>query len=259
MTGILVVSFGTTYEETRKKNIEKIVAEVEKQYPDIPVYQAYSSGIVRKVLRERDGILVDDIAEAFERMQKDEITKVFVLPTHIIDGIENSRLGEIAERNRSRFETIKVARPLLGVEADYDRTAEALLGELSEEAGEDALLLMGHGSTHEADESYQKFAKVLQTKKKNCYLATVEGTVGIEDILPELEAEVTKGSRIVVTPFMLVAGDHANNDMAGEEESFASLLTEHGYKIECLIRGIGEYESIRALYLEHLAEIFAEA
>lgn len=258
MTGILVVSFGTTYQETREKNIEKIVAEVEKKYPDIPVYQAYSSGIVRKVLRERDGILVDDIAEAFERMQKDRITKVFVLPTHIIDGIENSRLGEIAKRCNSRFEMIKVARPLLGVETDYEKTADALLRELSGKTGQDALLLMGHGSTHEADESYQKFADVLKTKKKNCYLATVEGSVGVADVLPELEAEVKKGSRIVVTPFMLVAGDHANHDMAGEEESFASLLREHGYAPECLIQGIGEYESIRALYLEHLAEIFVE-
>ncbi|MGN0351451.1 MAG: sirohydrochlorin cobaltochelatase [Roseburia sp.] len=253
MTGILVVSFGTTYQETREKNIEKIVEEVKDTYVDIPVYQAYSSNIVRKVLRERDHIWMDDFNEAFERMHKDGITKVKVLPTHIIDGIENSRLNEVVKSYRGWFESIEVARPLLGEEKDYEKAAECLLRELAEE---DALLLMGHGSTHEADKSYQKMEQVLKEKKKNTYLATVEGTVGFEDVLPQIEKEVAKGSRVLVTPFMLVAGDHANNDMAGEEEdSFASRLRSVGYQPDCLIRGIGEYESIRKLYLTHLKEI----
>lgn len=256
MTGILVVSFGTTYQDTREKNIEKIVKEVEKTYTDIPVYQAYSSNIVRRVLRERDNLWVDDIDEALCSMQKDGITNVKVLPTHIIDGIENSRLNEVVKNCQGWFETIEVARPLLGNDVDYESAANVLLTELEKEVGEDVLLLMGHGSAHEADRSYQKMEQILKEKKENTYLATVEGNVGLGDILPQMEKEVAKGSRVVVTPFMLVAGDHANNDMAGEEEdSFAGRLRSAGYQPDCLIRGIGEYESIRKLYLAHLEEI----
>lgn len=252
-TGILIVSFGTTYRETREKNIGKLAQIVREKYADALVLEAYSSEIVRKVLRERDGIIIPDVKDALCEMERQGIRRVTVLPTHIIDGIENNKMKQAVKECLGMFDEIKVADALLTTGEDYERTALALWDSLREAAGEDPVILMGHGSAHEADKSYERFEEVLNRCASNdIYVATVEGSVDIDSVLARLTASKRKSGRVFVTPFMLVAGDHAENDMAGEEESFAAKLKEAGYEPECLLKGIGEYEKIQELYLEHL-------
>lgn len=252
-TGILIVSFGTTYRKTREKNIGKIAQVVREKYPGNLVLEAYSSEIVRNVLRERDGIFVPDVKEALCEMRDAQIRRVAVLPTHIIDGIENNRMKQAVEECRPFFDEIKVADALLTSQEDYRKTAAALWESVRDAAGSDPVIFMGHGSEHEADASYQEFENVMNTYAANdIYVATVEGSVDIDTVLARLKTSGRKSGRVLVTPFMLVAGDHAENDMAGEEESFATKLRASGYEPECLLRGIGEYGRIRELYLQHL-------
>lgn len=253
--GILVVSFGTTYRETREKNIERVAQSVREEFPGRVVYQAYSSGIVRSILKKRDGIEIGDVAEALHRMARDGITHAAVLPTHVIDGIENSRMKHTVQENAALFDEIRIARPLLGREEDYDRTAQALWREVGPAAGDAPVIFMGHGSAHEADVSYAKLEERLRTGSgREVFIATVEGSVTIADVIARLNRVRERGSRVLVLPFMLVAGDHAVNDMAGETDSFATFLQAEGYRPECVLKGIGEYGEIRALYLDHLKE-----
>lgn len=257
--GILVVSFGTTYPKTRAKNIGKIAECVRECYPDALVKEAVSSNIVRTIMRKQEHLPALTITEALEQMKQEGITKAVVLPTHIIDGIENHKMKQAVEECRMLFDEIKVADALLTTEEDYAAAASALWESLKDEAGDCPVILMGHGTAHEADESYRKIERAITGySHKRVYLATVEGGITIEDVIARMKKEVPAGSRVIVTPFMLVAGDHANNDMAGEEESFASRLREEGYEPECILRGLGEYAAIREIYLGHLRKALTD-
>lgn len=257
--GILVVSFGTTYRETREKNIGRITQMVRETYPGYLVAEAFSSAVVRRVLKERDGIAVPDVREALKAMHEAGVERVVVFPTHIIDGIENNRMKQDVKACLTYFDEIKTADVLLAMEADYDKTAKALWQSVADAAGDSPVIFMGHGSEHTADACYARFEEALKRHAPNSvYVATVEGSVSIDDVLRRLIASGRKSGRVLLAPFMLVAGDHANNDMAGEEDSFAEKLRDAGYEPECILKGIGEYPKIRECYLEHLRRCIGE-
>lgn len=254
--GILIVSFGTTHQETKIKNIERVVGAVAEYYPDYPIYQAYSSSIVRNILKKRDKLIIPDTKEALLAMQRDGITQVAVLPTHIIDGIENNRMKQAIDDCRGMFRSIAIADVLLAREEDYKMIVRDLWCEIKEEIDGASVIFMGHGSAHEADQSYEKLeAEFRGYTKEEIYLATVEGKVTIEDVIMRLKSSTKIDNRIVLLPFMLVAGDHAIHDMAGEEDSFTAKLKAEGYKVRCILKGLGEYESIRRIYIEHLRKV----
>lgn len=251
--GILVVSFGTTYKETREKNIDKLVETVRETFPDWKVYQAYSSNRIRTILRKRDSMMIPDTREALYRMKEEGITHAAILPTYIIDGIEYNKTKQIIEDCRNLFDEIKAAGVLLGDRADCADSAEALWQEIGEMAGDTPVILMGHGSAHEADASYAVLENELQScSGKEIYIATVEGSKAIETVIDRLKASAGERGRVLLIPFMLTAGDHVVNDMAGEEDSFVSKLRAEGYEPECILKGIGEYGSIRSIYMNHL-------
>lgn len=253
--GILIVSFGTTYKDTREKNIEKLAVTVRENFPGWNIYQAYSSSIVRSILKKRDNIIVPDVKEALQQMQQEGITHALVLPTHIIDGIENNKIKQTIEICRELFADIKTADALLGNERDCKYIAKAFWKEIEIIAGDAPVILMGHGSAHEADKYYAMLEKEIRDYSgKETYIATVEGTITIETVIEQLNASPKEKGRVLLLPFMLVAGDHAVNDMAGEKDSFASKLRNEGYEPECILRGIGEYEGVRNLYIKHLRE-----
>lgn len=254
--GILIVSFGTTHQETKIKNIERVVGAVAEYYPDYPIYQAYSSSIVRNILKKRDKLIIPDTKEALLAMQRDGITQVAVLPTHIIDGIENNRMKQAIDDCRGMFRSIAIADVLLAREEDYKMIVRDLWSEIKEEIDGASVIFMGHGSAHEADQSYEKLETEFRDyTKEEIYLATVEGKVTIEDVIASLKNSAKIDNRIVLLPFMLVAGDHAIHDMAGEEDSFTAKLKAEGYKVRCILKGLGEYESIRRIYIEHLRKV----
>ena len=277
---ILIVSFGTTYPGTRQKNITAIHEQVQALYPDVLIEEAVSSTIVRKAMRTREDIEAKSPAEGLEALKAKGATNVVVLPTHIIDGIENHRMKQVVQEYAQDFASIAVADALLATEEDYENVAKALWESLKDEVGDAPLILMGHGTEHAADGSYVIFESAIRNYSDHeIYIATVEGAVTIEDVIVRMQKKHASSTnkkmnnqRVVVTPFMLVAGDHANNDMAGgmqeaedgesEEDSFAGKLQTAGYAPDCIIRGIGEYPAIREIYMAHLrsktSEVFSE-
>jgi len=251
--GTLLVSFGTTFQKTRENSIGKIAEELTKALPGRPLYQAYTSNIVRKVLKERDGIEIPDVEGALYKAREDGVRKLTILPTHIIDGVENNRMKETIRSRKNDFEEIRLAGPLLAEPEDYRKVSEALYRELGERIGGGTIIFMGHGSSHASDRCYPVMEEALRERfGSHAYIATVEGSVTLDDVLPRTRENPAPSRRVLVTPFMLVAGDHANNDMAGKDaRSFASRLRAEGYTVECLIKGLGEYDSIREIYFEH--------
>ena len=215
---ILIVSFGTTYPDTRQKNIAAITRQVRALYPDAVVEEAVSSTIVRNAMKKREHIEAKSPTEALESMKKQGVTHVAVFPTHVIDGIENHRLKEAAKKYAGAFEQIAVADALLAKPQDYEDVAKALWESLKEEVGDFPLILMGHGTEHAADASYAMMEQSLRAYAKHeIYIATVEGSITIEDVIARMKSglQSRQNGKVLLTPFMLVAGDHANNDMAG--------------------------------------------
>lgn len=260
--GIIMLSFGTTYEDTRKKNIHALTKLVEESHPECLVMEAFSSPRVLKVLRERDDLVIFSLEEAMFEMKRRGVRELIVMPTHILGGYEYEKCLAFVTKREGWFEKVRFGEPLLCKEEDYEKAAGAFLAGFGK--SDAPLILMGHGTSHEADESYLKlehaFAKaaLLDGKKQRVLVTTVEGTLNMERVighLKEAEQGAEAHTKLYVTPFMLVAGDHANNDMAGEEDSVASRLKAQGYEPECILKGIGEYPAIQELYLEKLENL----
>lgn len=247
--GIILVSFGTTHVDTEKKTIGRIQELFASVFDEYYIYSAYTSDIVRKVLAKRDKRTVMDVETALQRMKQEGIEEVLLQPTHIIDGIENQKMKKAAEGYRDVFSRLAIGEPLLSSATDYVKAAEAVLEELQPD-DETALLFMGHGTEHPANAAYAVLQDCFHRMgHKNVFVATVEGVPGIEEIMYRLDRE--KYTRLLLAPFMVVAGDHARNDMAGDADSWKNLLIKKGYTVDCRIQGLGEYEKIRNIYVEH--------
>ena len=268
---ILAVSFGTSVVATRVANIDLLEQELQAAYPDWEVRRAFTSKTVRARIAAEEGILIDSAQAALERLQQEGFDEVLVQPTHIIPGEEYDRLTEaMAQFHQSgAFATLKLGRPILCQEGtvagqvdDFKIAVEALQTQLPacNDGERTRVVLMGHGSGgHEADRCYDLLQERLDAAGLPVFTATVEGARTFEEAVEWLERE--QAERVVLMPFMLVAGDHALNDMAGpEEDSWQSQLTEAGYRVESLLRGLGENPAFRKIYLQHVAEAapFAE-
>ena len=243
--GILAVSFGTSYERARKESIDAVEEQWRLVFPDCELRRAFTSPrIIRRLAAQ--GLSVPDVAQALNYMKTEGFTHVWVQPTLLIPGEEYDRLCEAVRAFEGAFALLKIGEPLLWQEEDYDNTVRIMMEKYPVQTAE-ACVLMGHGTPHDANHIYEKIGKCLERQSEGRYsLATVEGDPGIEEIAGRLPEDVR---RVTLVPFMLVAGDHAMNDMAGTEpESFRSVLEAKGYEVECVIRGMGADPEIRALY-----------
>lgn len=252
--GILVVSFGTTYEDTRKKCIESVENRIRDEFKDCDVRRAFTSQMVINILKKRDKLVIDNVAEALDKLKEDEFDEIYVQSLHIIPGHEYEKMQkQIADFKENSSIDIKVGKPLLSDDRDYERVVEALnIGKISDD---EAVIFMGHGTDHVSDESYSILEEKLREKNiENAYIATVEGSKTIMDIVPILKEKNIK--KIVLKPFMLVAGDHATNDMAGDEEdSWKSILLSEGFEVETYLNGLGENESVQEIFVSHLKDM----
>jgi sirohydrochlorin cobaltochelatase len=249
---ILVVSFGTSYDETRKKTIEAIEQDIHHAFPDFELRRAFTSPTIRRILKNRDGIEVDDVAGALERLAAEGYRYIIVQPTHVIRGFEYDAVREIIGTYDGRFEQLFLGDALLTSEEDYHAAAQAVLGELEAYRRPDTMIvMMGHGTEHVANESYRKLQHIFEgIGIRDIRIATVEAETELDDLIREIrECGV---SRVVLFPFMVVAGDHACNDMAGAEEtSWKSRFEKAGFNVQCILRGLGEYAPIREIYVKH--------
>ena len=212
--GILVVSFGTSHLDTMKKTISVIEQEISERFQEYRVYRAFTSGMIIRKLKRTENLAVDTVQEALNRMKEDGIEDVIVQPTHIINGVEYDRMMKELMENMFLFRRIRVGKPLLSSVDDYKKSIHAVMAETQLEDDE-VLVLMGHGTDHHANSAYPTLEYTFHALGYNQVLVgTVESFPELKNVMAKLEISGKK--KVVLMPFMLVAGDHAKNDMAGE-------------------------------------------
>jgi len=246
---LLAVSFGTSWDDTREKTIIPTERALAASFPERELYTAYTSGMVRRGVRQR-GTETMDAGEALSRMEEDGVRDVLCQPTHMLCGEEFDRLAAALRERRDGFEHVSLGRPLLDSYEDIAAVLRILSGGIPREKDE-ALVLMGHGTRHFCNMVY---AAADYFAQRNGFRDVCVGTVEAWPDLGTLIGTVKERgfSRAVMTPLMLVAGDHANNDMAGEgPESWLSRFGAAGIEARAVVRGLGEYPEIRELFCGH--------
>ncbi len=251
--GVLLAAFGSSIPEARV-SFENIEKKVKAAFPGVPVRWAYTSSIIRHKLAKQ-GEQLDSIEMALARMMDEGFTHVAVQSLHTIPGEEYEDVHQTVKAFGSMnggFDSIILGSPLLWVEADLIRTAEALIDNIpAERKKEEAVVLMGHGTPHPANAFYAAMTHHLQQRDPNIYVGTVEGGPLIDDIKPMLLEKKVK--KVWLIPFMSVAGDHARNDMAGDEDdSWKSILNGAGIECAFVLKGTAEYDNIVAIWVDHL-------
>lgn len=259
---ILVVSFGTTYGETRKLTIEAVENKIRATFPDYEVRSAFTSRIVIKKLAERDGIQIDTEKQALEKLKNEGYTEVIVQPLHIEAGEEYEKVSRVVAHyaHSKAFTKISLGRPVLyysGQEDksdDYTIAIEAIQTQLPKLGRYDAVAMMGHGGVHPSNAAYSALQMKMQDAGlKNVFVFTVEGYPTVENVIKKCKEQKIK--KITLMPFMVVAGDHATNDMAGDEEdSFKSQLLRAGFKVDTYLHGLGENPAIQDIYVQHVKD-----
>lgn len=249
--GLLVVSFGTSVHKTREKTIDAIEQALQEAFGEFTCYRAWTSKFIIRKLRERDQIQIDTVTEAMERMFKDGVTDVLVQPTHVLNGIENEQMIAEVSACQGWFRSVCIGTPLLAGEEDVADVAEAVAEEFSWLPQEEALVLMGHGTSHEANEIYAALDHCLKRMgHDNMFLGTVEASPSLLNLMERVQAYGAK--KVTLAPFIVVAGEHALHDLSGEgADSWKSQLEDSGYQVRCVLKGLGEYPKIRRLYVKH--------
>lgn len=253
---ILFVSFGTSYREAWKNSLNCIKRELEKAGKGIPVFMAYTSGMIIEKLKREEQLSVDTVQEAAQKAVLAGAERLYVIPTHMIPGIEYDKMVRVLDRYRDAFTELKIASPVLGEEQDCDSLVPVLQEMLGFEK-EYTYILMGHGSEDRANIRYEQMnAAFYRAGLFHVRIASVEAKPDLGDALRFLQ-ECDKIKKVIVHPFMVVAGDHAHNDMAGEADSYVSRIREAGYSAEAVMKGLGEYPQFRAIYVDKLQKLMA--
>lgn len=281
---LLVVSFGTSFNDSRAADIKGIEDALQEANPDWSVRRAFTAQIIINHVQARDGEKIDNMDQALERAVANGVKNLIIQPTHLMHGAEYDELMEAVEGYQDKFESVKIAEPLLGevgrdatvINADKEAVAKAVTEEAVKAAGYESLaaseedgaafVFMGHGTSHTAKVSYSQ----MQTQMKelgydNVFIGTVEGEPEETACEAVIQAVAEAGyTKVILRPLMVVAGDHANNDMAGaEEDSWLSMFEASGKfkSVDVQIAGLGQIPAIQQLYVEHTAaaaEITAE-
>lgn len=260
---ILVMTFGTTFADTRAKTIDAVEAAIQKAHPDIPVFEAYTSHIIIDRVKAKEGIQKMTPEEAFSKLKAEGYTRVAVVSLDVIPGMEYSYDSIITKMQMSKFKELSLATPLMyfqGTEGEPDQVVDflnAVKSQFPVMGKEDATLIMAHGTPHPGNAYYSVIQdRIEKLGMNNVFVYSVEGRPNLDDVIPKLKAKGFKN--VTLMPIMMVAGDHANNDMAGDEpDSHKSILTKAGFKVNTYIHGLGENENVRALYIQRANEALA--
>ncbi len=255
--GILLVAFGSS-EESAQVSFDNIEKKTKAAFPDVPVYWAYTSHIIRNKLAKQ-GKILDAPEVALAKMHTEGFTHVAVQSLHTILGEEYDDLKKIVDsfKYMGGFQKIILGYPLMATQDDMVKVVDAILENIPKERkADEAVVLMGHGSPHPANAFYAALMFQIQLKDPNIFVATVDGYPYIEDIKPFMINKKIKKAYLM--PFMSVAGDHAKNDMAGDEDdSWKSILTKAGIKCEPILKGTAEFDDFVNIWVEHIKVIMA--
>ena len=256
---LLVVSFGTSFNDSRRMTIGGIERALQKAFPDWSVRRAFTSQIIIDHVKNRDGEVIDNVAEALDRALENGVKTLVVQPTHLMHGYEYTDLVEELAEYADAFESITVGEPLVSSEEDFALTAAVLTDVTADyDDGKTAIVYMGHGTEAESNEIYAKMQQIMTAAGyENYFIGTVEAKPSVDDVLALVQAGSYE--RVVLRPMMIVAGDHANNDMAGDEEdSWKSVFEAAGYDVECVLQGLGQSRVIQQMFVQHTADAIAK-
>ena len=244
---VLAVSFGSSVAQARSGPIAAVESALRAAVPQLPFYRAYTSLTIRRALTKQ-GIVVPSLPQALEQRTSEGITHPFILPTHLLPGIEYDKIKATAVQYAPRFAVLHLGRPLLGTPGDLRELSRILMEHCLVREGENTLF-MGHGTGHFADVVYPALqAMFTMAGRTDLQIATVEGWPALEDVIPSLTARKLK-----LRPLMLTAGEHARVDMAGsEKDSWLSRLTAAGFSVQPVFEGLGELPQVQSLYVRHL-------
>ena len=269
---LLVVSFGTSYNDSRVNDIKSIEDALQEAYPDWSVRRAFTAQIIINHIQARDGEKIDNMTQALERAVANGVKNLVVQPTHLMHGAEYDEMCAALDDYRDNFDAVSIAEPLLGevgsdatvINADKEAVAKAITAAAVEASGFDSLeaakeagaafVLLGHGTAHIARVSYSQMStQMQQLGYENVFIGTVEGEpeeTACESVIEEVRA--AGYTTVILRPLMVVAGDHANNDMAGsDDDSWKPMFEDAGFTVDCQIAGLGGIADIQALYIAH--------
>ena len=269
---LLVVSFGTSYNDSRVNDIKSIEDALQEAYPDWSVRRAFTAQIIINHIQARDGEKIDNMTQALERAVANGVKNLVVQPTHLMHGAEYDEMCAAIDDYRDNFDSVSIAEPLLGevgsdasvINTDKEAVARAITAAAVEASGFDSLeaakeagaafVLLGHGTAHVARVSYSQMStQMQQLGYENVFIGTVEGEpeeTACESVIEEVRA--AGYTTVILRPLMVVAGDHANNDMAGsDDDSWKPMFEDAGLTVDCQIAGLGGIADIQALYIAH--------
>ncbi len=252
---ILLVSFGTSYNDTREVTLDAAFEDFKAKFSGYDVYRAFTAQIIIDKLKDRDGLEVMNVPEAFEMLKKEGYGTVYVQSLHVMNGAEYHDIIKAAIPYGNAFKDLKFGWAMLTTHEDYAEAAEALATTFPETKEDEAIVLMGHGTHHHANAVYACFEKTFHTMGyNNVFVGTVEGFPTFDDVVAELEKNNIK--KVTLMPMMMVAGDHASNDMAGDEEdSWKVMLKQKGFEVDIYLHGMGEIPGIRELFIKHAEQM----
>lgn len=247
---ILIVSFGTSHLDALKKNIEAVEIRIREAHPDYAIYRAFTSGMIIRKLKKEYDIFVPTVKDALAAIHAEGFRELVVQPTHIINGVENDQMLEDIACYQDRFERIDIGSPLLTDTSDYMELAQIMAKEIKLPPGT-ALVLMGHGTSHDANAVYPALDYVFKDMGySDIFIASVEAYPELDRVIIKLHESGYQ--KVILRPLMLVAGVHARIDMAGETDSWKSRLQEEGFAVECMIKGLGELQPVQEMFLRHM-------
>lgn len=251
---VVVVSFGTSV-DIAFPAITNVEEKVKKAFPDYDFFRAFTSKMIIRKLARTKNITINSPEEVFEKLVAEGCREVICQPTHIIPGLEYEKMLDMITPYKDDFDSFRVGRPLLTTPEDYEEVAHIVMQEIAHPLPEDeAFLLMGHGTTHSADSTYCKMEHVLRDLNyDNTFVGTVEGFPDLDYIRGRFRRKRIR--KVTMMPLLIVAGDHARNDLAGEkEDSWKSVLEKDGYETEVIFQGLGEIDAIGEFFAEHAKE-----
>ena len=269
---LLVVSFGTSFNDSRVADIKGIEDALQEANPDWSVRRAFTAQIIINHIQARDGEKIDNMTQALDRAVANGVKNLVVQPTHLMHGAEYDEMCEALEQYKDKFESVAIAEPMLGevgsdatvINADKEAVAKAITAAAVADAGFESLdaakdagtafVFMGHGTAHVAKVTYSQMqAQMQQLGYENVFIGTVEGEPEETSCEAVIEAVKAAGyTNVILRPLMVVAGDHANNDMAGsEDDSWKTMFEAAGFTVDCQIAGLGEIADVQALYVAH--------
>lgn len=258
---ILVVSFGTSHMDALKNSIEKIENKIKEEFKEYDVYRAFTAHMIIKKIKNRDGINIPTPEEALEELREKGYEEVLVQPLHIIPGEEFDYIKGIVKIHKDDFKSIKIGRPIFyyqgmeGLPKDYSLFIESIKEVLE---NEESVVLFGHGTAHYGNAVYGMLQTVLVDEDyDNVFVATVEGYPSIESCIKRMKKKNIKKTKLV--PLLLVAGDHAKNDMASDEDdSLKSMLEREGIEVHLHMHGLGEFDKFGYLYINRIHDLIED-